>query len=149
MKAGKQFKIQNSALNIQAFSWPVRVYYEDTDLGGVVYYANYLKFMERARTEWLRALGFDQTALAREHGVVFVVSSLTIEYLRPAAFNDQLTVTVELEKLGAGQIILRQGVARGAEQLVAASVRIGCVNTSTFRPARIPEPVVARIGNSA
>ena len=125
----------------------MRVYYEDTDLGGVVYYANYLKFMERARTEWLRALGFEQTALAREHGVVFVVSSLTIEYLRPAAFNDQLTVTVELEKLGAGQIILRQGVARGAEPLVAASVRIGCVNTSTFRPVRIPEPVVAKIGN--
>jgi acyl-CoA thioester hydrolase len=133
----------------RSFTWPVRVYYEDTDLGGVVYYANYLKFMERARTEWLRALGFEQTALAREHGVVFVVSSLTIEYLRPAAFNDELTVTVELEKLGAGQIILRQGVARGAEQLVAASVRIGCVNTSTFRPVRIPEPVVTKIGNSA
>lgn len=133
----------------RGFTWPVRVYYEDTDLGGVVYYANYLKFMERARTEWLRALGFDQTALAREHGVVFVVSSLTIEYLRPAAFNDALTVTVELEKLGAGQIILKQGVARGAEQLVAASVRIGCVNTSTFRPVRIPETVVAKIGNSA
>ena len=129
------------------FSWPVRVYYEDTDLGGVVYYANYLKFMERARTEWLRALGFEQTALARDHKVVFVVSSLTIDYLRPAAFNDELTVTVELEKLGAGQIILRQEIARGAEALAAASVRIGCVNTATFRPVRIPEPVAARIGN--
>ncbi len=131
------------------FSWPVRVYYEDTDLGGVVYYANYLKFMERARTEWLRALGFEQTALARDHGVAFVVSSLTIDYLRPAAFNDELAVTVELEKLGAGQIILRQTVAREAETLAAASVRIGCVNTATFKPVRIPEPVIARIGNSA
>ena len=128
------------------FKWPVRVYYEDTDLGGVVYYANYLKFMERARTEWLRALGFEQTALARDHGVVFVVSSLSIEYLRPAAFNDELTVTVELETLGAAQIILRQTVARAAEALATASVRIGCVNTATFRPARIPEPVVSRIG---
>jgi acyl-CoA thioester hydrolase len=129
------------------FSWPIRVYYEDTDLGGVVYYANYLKFMERARTEWLRALGFEQTALAHDHGVVFVVSSVAIDYLRPAAFNDELTVTVELETLGAGQIILRQTVARAAQVLATASVRIGCVNTATFRPVRIPEPVVARIGN--
>jgi acyl-CoA thioester hydrolase len=105
--------------------------------------------MERARTEWLRALGFEQNALAREHGVVFVVSSLTIEYLRPAAFNDELIVTVELETLGAAQVIVKQGVARGADQLVAASVRIGCVNTSTFRPVRIPDPVAARIGMSA
>jgi acyl-CoA thioester hydrolase len=102
----------------------VRVYYEDTDLGGVVYYANYLKFMERARTEWLRALGFEQTALARDHGAAFVVSSLAIDYLKPAAFNDELTVTVELGKLGAVQIMLKQRIARGAEALAAANVRI-------------------------
>ena len=129
------------------FKWPVRVYYEDTDLGGVVYYANYLRFMERARTEWLRALGFEQTALARDHGIVFVVSSLAIDYLKPAAFNDELTVTVELETIGAAQIKLKQTVARAAEALATANVRIGCVNTATFRPARIPDPVVARIGN--
>ena len=105
--------------------------------------------MERARTEWLRALGFEQTALARDHGVVFVVSSLTIDYLRPAAFNDELAVTVELERLGAGQILLKQSIARGPEPLAAARVRIGCVNTSTFKPVRIPEPIVARIGNPA
>ena len=128
------------------FTWPVRVYYEDTDLGGVVYYANYLKFMERARTEWLRALGFEQTALAREHRVVFVVSSLTIDYLKPAAFNDELAVTVELERLGAGQIILMQTIARGAQALATARVRLGCVNPGTFRPVRIPEPVIARVG---
>ena len=136
---------RHSALG--TFSWPVRVYYEDTDLGGVVYYANYLKFMERARTEWLRALGFEQTALARDRGAVFVVSSLTIDYLRPAAFNDELTVTVELEKLGAAQIMLKQGIARGAEALATASVRIACINTATFRPVRIPAPVIAGIGN--
>lgn len=147
MRPKRSSHITHSASPI-TFEWPVRVYYEDTDLGGVVYYANYLKFMERARTEWLRGLGFEQTALARDHGVVFVVSSLTIDYLRPAAFNDELTVTVELEKLGAGQIILKQMVARAAEALATASVRLGCVNTVTFRPVRIPEPVVARIGKS-
>jgi acyl-CoA thioester hydrolase len=130
-----------------AFKWPVRVYYEDTDLGGIVYYANYLKFMERARTEWLRALGFEQTALARDHGVVFVVSSLAIDYLRPAAFNDELVVTVELETLGAAQIVVRQTVARAVEALATASVRIGCVNTATFRPVRIPKLILAKLGN--
>ncbi len=116
----------------------MRVYYEDTDAGGVVYYANYLKFMERARSEWLRALGFEQTALAREHGVVFVVRSLSIEYLKPAAFDDELGVSVELGHLGAGQMHVAQRIVRGAEELAAAGVRIACVNTATFRPARIP-----------
>jgi len=138
MNPRKRTATQHSALSTQHFVWPVRVYYEDTDLGGVVYYANYLKFMERARTEWLRALGFEQPALARDHGAVFVVSSLTIDYLKPAAFNDELTVTVELDKLGAAQIMLKQGITRGAEALVTASVRIACVNTATFRPVRIP-----------
>ena len=147
MNPRKRSATQHSTLNTQHFSWPVRVYYEDTDLGGVVYYANYLKFMERARTEWLRVLGFEQTALARDHGVVFVVCSLAIDYLKPAAFNDELAVTVELEKLGAGQIVLMQRIARGAEALATASVRIACVNTATFRPVRIPGPVIARIGN--
>ena len=125
----------------------MRVYYEDADLGGVVYYANYLKFMERARTEWLRALGFEQTALSRDHGAVFVVSSLAIDYLKPAAFNDELAVTVELEKLGAAQIMLKQRIVRRAEELATASVRIACVNTVAFRPVRIPAPVIAGIGN--
>ena len=120
------------------FKWPIRVYYEDTDLGGVVYYANYLKFLERARTEWLRALGVEQTALAAEHRVIFVVRSIALEYLRPAAFNDELAVTVELEGLGAGQILLLQRISRGTEEVVTARVRIACVNTATFRPVRIP-----------
>ena len=147
MSPRNQSATQHSTLSTQHFSWRVRVYYEDTDLGGVVYYANYLKFMERARTEWLRALGFEQTALARDHGMVFVVSSLAIDYLKPAAFNDELAVTVELEKLGAGQIILMQRITRGAEELATARVRIACVNTATFRPVRIPGPLNARIGN--
>jgi acyl-CoA thioester hydrolase len=128
------------------FVWPVRVYYEDTDSGGVVYYANYLKFLERARTEWLRALGFELNGLARDHGAIFIVRSLSIEYLRPAAFNDEIAATVELGEVGGGQIILMQRIMRGAEELATARVRLACVNTATFRPVRIPPPVAARIG---
>ena len=131
------------------FSWPIRVYYEDTDNGGVVYYANYLKFLERARTEWLRALGFELDALARDHGAMFIVRSLSIEYLRPAAFNDEIAATVELGEVGGGQIFLKQRITRGAEELAMARVRLACVNTATFRPVRIPPPVAARIGKRA
>ena len=131
------------------FSWPIRVYYEDTDNGGVVYYANYLKFLERARTEWLRALGFELDALARDHGAMFIVRSLSIEYLRPAAFNDEIAATVELGEVGGGQIFLKQRITRGAEELATARVRLACVNTATFRPVRIPPPVAARIGKRA
>jgi len=130
-----------------AFKWPVRVYYEETDLGGVVYYANYLKFLERARTEWLRALGVEQTALAAKHQVIFVVRSIALEYLRPAAFNDELVVTVELEQAGAAQVRVLQRITRGTEELATARVRIACVNTATFRPVRIPRPLTDRIGN--
>ena len=130
------------------FRWPVRVYYEDTDSGGVVYYANYLRFLERARTEWLRAKGFEQTALAREHSVVFVVTALSIEYRRPALFDDLLAVTVEPAEVGASRVILLQRVLRGAEEIVAASVRLGCVNTVTFKPVRIPGSVAGKMGKA-
>jgi acyl-CoA thioester hydrolase len=129
----------------EPFSWPVRVYYEDTDAGGVVYYANYLKFTERARTEWLRSNGFEQTDLAREHGVVFVVRAVAIEYLKPARFNDALQVTVELIKVGAGQIDLVQRVIRGDEELVTARVKIVCVRLGTLRPVRLPQTLAIRI----
>ena len=124
-----------------SFVWPVRVYYEDTDAGGVVYYANYLRFTERARTEWLRDLGFEQTDLARVHGVVFVVRSFAIEYLKPARFNDALQVTVELIKVGAGQIDLNQRVMRDDEELATAQVKIVCVRLATMRPVRLPHAV--------
>jgi len=138
---------RDSALS--TFSWPVRVYYEDTDLGGVVYYANYLKFLERARTEWLRALGFEQTGLAAVHGVVFVVRSISLDYLKPARFDDALVVTVEPREVGASRIALAQRVRRGEDELVAASVELACVNTATFRPVRIPGPVIQKMGNNA
>ncbi len=128
-----------------AFIWPVRVYYEDTDAAGVVYYANYLKFMERARTEWLRALGFEQTALNHEHGVVFVVRALTIEFLRPALFNDELEIVVELAGARGGLIELAQAVRRGADTLVTSKVKVACVNTRSFKPVRIPRPVIEKL----
>jgi acyl-CoA thioester hydrolase len=131
----------------QPFSWPVRVYYEDTDAGGVVYYANYLRFLERARTEWLRSLGFEQTALAAVHHVVFVVRSISLDFLKPSRIDDTLAVTVESAEAGASRIALAQRVTRGGEDLVVAQVELACVNTDTFRPVRIPGPVIAKIGN--
>lgn len=127
------------------FRWPVRVYYEDTDAGGVVYYANYLRFMERTRTEWLRSLGLEQTALADEYGVLFVVRAVEIEYLRPARFNDALEVTVELSDHGRSRIAVLQQVLRGSEVLASALVRAVCVDTQSIRPARIPQTVLDRI----
>lgn len=132
----------------RTFKWPVRVYYEDTDSSGVVYYANYLRFLERARTEWLRAAGFEQTELAQVHEVVFVVTALTIEYRRPARFNDSLAVSVEPAELGASRIVLLQRVLRGASEIAVASVRLACVNTATFKPARIPGPVAEKMGKT-
>lgn len=125
-----------------AFVWPVRVYWEDTDAAGVVYYANYLRFMERARTEWLRAMGFEQTALLAEHGVQFVVRSAAIEYLAPARFNDSLDVSAELAAARASLMTVAQQVRRGESVLATASIGIVCVNTRSFRPARIPAAVL-------
>ncbi|MDO8891910.1 MAG: tol-pal system-associated acyl-CoA thioesterase [Sulfurimicrobium sp.] len=120
------------------FVWPVRVYYEDTDSGGVVYYANYLKFMERARTEFLRVHGFEQTDLVRDHGVIFVVRDVHISYLRPAVFNDLLNVTVSVHAAGRSWIEFAQTVARD-EILSRAQVKIVCVNHLSFKPVEIPE----------
>ncbi len=119
------------------FTFPVRVYYEDTDAGGVVYYANYLKFLERARTEWLRAAGVEQPTLLRNYNVIFVVRSVAIEYLRPAQFNDALTVTVRLTKFGRSTIEVFQTVTRDAT-LVEAMVKIVCVDGASFKPVSIP-----------
>ncbi len=121
------------------FFWPVRVYYEDTDSGGVVYYANYLKFMERARTEWLRAHGFEQTDLMREHGIIFVVRDVHISYRRPAVFDDLLQVTVSVHATGRSWIEFAQTVERVNEILTHANVKIVCVNQLSFKPVEIPE----------
>ena len=128
-----------------SFVWPVRVYYEDTDAGGVVYYANYLKFMERARTEWLRALGFEQTALLRDYGIKFAVRAVALEYLRPAGLDDTLEITVEPSVLRGSLIEIAQTAQRGAETLARGKTEIVCLNTRSFKPVRIPPPIVKRM----
>jgi acyl-CoA thioester hydrolase len=122
----------------RAFTWPIRVYWEDTDAGGVVYYANYLKFLERARSEWLRALGFEQPELISSHGGVFVVKRIEADYLRPARFNESLIVEAEVETLRKASLVMRQRILHEAENLLFARVTLAWVNEKTFKPARIP-----------
>ena len=124
-----------------AYSFPVRVYFENTDAGGVVYHAEYLKFLERARTEWLRHLGFDHQGLAREHRVMFVVSALAIDFIKPARLDETITVSVQIESLGKVRCIFVQEIRREEELLVKARVTVACVTGEQFRPAEIPEGV--------
>jgi acyl-CoA thioester hydrolase len=155
----------------EPFRFPVRVYYEDTDAAGVVYYANYLKFMERARTEWLAALGFPLAAFEREHGVVFVVHRCEIDFRAPARLNDDLVVTVEDVHRGASRLVARQEVRReravldpregpprariapprgaaseaSAGVLTSARVTLACLDAARWRPVRIPRPLAQRL----
>ncbi len=128
------------------FNWPVRVYYEDTDSAGIVYHASYLRFMERARTEWLRSLGFDLPDLRTEHEVLFTVSRLHIDYLRPAAFNDMLDVSVRLTRFGGASFALEQLLCRAPQELLCrAEVRIACVDAKSLRPRPIPRAVCTEL----
>ena len=122
----------------------LRVYYEDTDLAGIVYYANYLKFIERARTEWVRAIGIDQTQLKRKKGIVFAVRRVEADYVQPARFDDELTVETALDHATAARIVLRQNVLRGDETLFVSKVTL-VVLTDTGRPARLPTELRAAI----
>lgn len=122
----------------------IRVYYEDTDLAGIVYYANYLKFIERARTEWVRGLGVDQGALKRDQGIVFAVRRVEADYLRPARFDDLLTVTTRLLALGGARIELEQEVRRGEERLFAAKVVLVCLSDAGGA-ARLPADIRQRL----
>jgi len=128
--------------NSQLFEWPIRVYYEDTDAGGVVFYANYLRFMERARTEWLRSLGFEQDKLMQDPGVMFAVRHTEMDYRAPARFNDELSVITRVDKLsGASITFAQQIVRRGEDQpLVEGLVQVACVTTE-MKPARIPSSI--------
>ncbi len=125
------------------FTFPIRVYYEDTDAGGVVYHAQYLNFFERCRTEWLRQLGYEQDWLRAEDNTLFVVSSLSIDYLQPALFNQQLNVTTEVTDLGASRLIMKQQILRDSETgnieiLAQGQVTLACLDSNKFRPKRIP-----------
>lgn len=132
------------------FQWPIRVYYEDTDSSGVVYYANYLRFMERARTEWLRALGFEQDRLRREEGVLFVVHSARIEFRHPARFNDLLTVVTGLPRRGRASMTFSQSIIRPHEAsrpCCSGEVKVACVQADTFRPHPLPEPLLKELAD--
>lgn len=133
----------------QRFNWNIRVYYEDTDAGGVVFYANYLKFFERARTEWLRAAGIGQQALLASHGVLLVVKSSAVDYHAPARLDDELTVTVTVEKLGRASIQFLQETWRGDSLLATGRIRGACVDSVTFRPCAIPDFVAACMKSAA
>jgi acyl-CoA thioester hydrolase len=123
-----------------AFSWPIRVYWEDTDAGGIVFYANYLKYFERARTEWLRSLGVEQRALREQSGQMFVVGETSVRYHRAARLDDELLVTARVEEIGrASLIIVQQALLRASGALVCdGTIRIGWVEAESLKPARIP-----------
>ncbi len=138
--------------NAKEFSWPVRVYYEDTDSGGVVYYANYLKFMERARSEFLRSLGYQQDQLQQELGIIFAVHSVNIQYKKPARFNDELKVITSITTLGSASITFKQTVYlhtslnnEAVDVLTDAEVKIACLKADTFSPKSIPVSIKEKI----
>ncbi len=124
----------------------LRVYWEDTDAGGVVYYANYLKFFERARTEWLRGLGIEQGALQTDAGVLFVVAEVSVRYVAPARLDDLLTVSVQVVEQGQASLQMVQQAWRGETLLAEARVRVGCVDSNSLRPRRIPMQVLQVLG---
>ena len=123
----------------KVFSLPVRVYFQDTDAGGVVYHSNYLNFMERARTEWLRAHGYSNAGLMKEFGMVFVVRSIKLDYLKPALLDDCLEVTAHINEIGRSRVSLIQSIMRGAEVLTEAEVHLVCVSLASFKPSSVPE----------
>jgi len=123
------------------FSATMRIYWEDTDAAGIVFYANYLKFFERARTEWLRSLGFGQEALRTDAGIAFVVSETRLRYRRPARLDDVIDVSVAVAHLGQASLEITQEARRAGELLADGTIRIGCVELGTFRPCRIPNDI--------
>jgi acyl-CoA thioester hydrolase len=127
------------------FRHTLRVYWEDTDAGGVVFFANYLKFFERARTEWLRSLGFGQERLRTDTGALFVVADTSMRFLEPARLDDLLEVSVRLVEAGRASLTLAQQARRAGSLLADGAIRIGCVDAGTFKPRRIPNELVARI----
>ncbi len=148
-------------VKVREFYWPVRVYYEDTDSGGVVYYVNYLKFMERARTELLRSIGYEQDKLQQEQGIIFAVHSASIQYKKPARFNDELNVISSIAVLGKASIHFKQSIylkssrhvdaaagaptAMRAGLLSEAEIKIACLNAEKFTPQSIPAPIIEKI----
>ena len=138
-------KIEESPVPAAHFQHPVRVYWEDTDAGGIVFYANYLKFFERARTEWLRALGHSQQEMVDTTGCMFVVQETTVRYVKPARLDDQLTITVDVRERGRASLRIAQQAWCGDRLLAEGEIRIGCVERATLKPHRIPSPIFEAI----
>ncbi|VAX13506.1 Tol-Pal system-associated acyl-CoA thioesterase [hydrothermal vent metagenome] len=135
--------------NESTFLWPVQIYYEDTDAGGVVYYANYLKFMERARTEWLRSLGLEQDELIARESVIFAVRSVQVDYLRPARFNDALTVSAEVVEQGRASLIFKQVIRKNNDDTILCQgrIKIASLDCNSFKPRPLPMPLMAEFSN--
>ncbi len=130
---------------MSVFHWPIRVYYEDTDAGGVVFYANYLKFFERARTEMLRDMGFEQDQLIAEQNVIFVVRSVQVDYLMPARFNESLNITAEITSAKKVSLSFEQLITRNGELLCKGTIKIACLDAATMRPKAIPEELLQKL----
>lgn len=130
------------------YSLGLRVYYQDTDAGGVVFHATYLDYFERARTEWLRELGFGIGELTREHGLLFIVREIHVKYFKPALLDDRLTITAGIEHLGRAQFTLDQRVLRSQDLLVQGQLNLACVTASDLRPARVPAGIRAALERS-
>jgi len=130
---------------VTEFLWPVRIYYEDTDSGGVVYYANYLKFMERARTEWLRHKGLEQDQLRRDEDILFTVRSAQLDFLLPGHFNDRLEVTVKVANTGKASFTFEQNVVRDKDILCSGKVRVACLDVNSLRPKPLPSKMLSEI----
>ncbi|MBQ0933348.1 tol-pal system-associated acyl-CoA thioesterase [Ideonella alba] len=134
-----------AAASTTVFEWPVRVYWEDTDAGGIVFYANYLKFMERARTEWLRAQGVEQQALAEREGALFVVTDARLRYLGSARLDDALQVSVEPQLIGRARLSFLQRCRLGEQLLCEGQITVACIDRAQHRPRRIPSDILARL----
>ncbi|CAG7857698.1 hypothetical protein MCAMS1_02623 [biofilm metagenome] len=127
------------------FVWPVRVYYEDTDAGGVVYYANYLKYFERGRTEYLRSYGFEQDELINNQGIIFAVRALTIDYIKPARFNQMLAVGTKITSIKKVSLEFNQQITHDKHLLVTTNIRIACLDANTLKPTAIPKNIIGQI----
>jgi len=130
---------------MKEFNWPVRVYYEDTDAGGVVFYANYLKFFERARTEFLRSAGFEQDRLLLDEQIIFVVRSVSVDYLKPARFNEQLDVSAKIVENKRASLVFEQSITRGQDVLCNGSIRIACLDAQSMKPKSIPHAILEQL----
>jgi len=143
--AGINSRPVEKAREESSFTWPLRVYFEDTDAGGIVYYANFLRFFERCRTEWLRALGVEQVQLAQRSQLQFVVVQAAVDYRRPARLDDQLVITARIGERGRAYLVFEQEARRGSELLARARVKVACVDTRRLLPARLPVELEAAL----